>query len=227
MAIDPVTGRTLWTRTDINSRSHIFGDKENVYVVNLTDDNKPSGTRVLRAYDGVTVKAKDFTGLYTARAGVQGRSILTTTDDADGRPDAPPLRHRQGRGRLEAGFPAGSVAMTSEDPNLTGVVEPSGAVRVFDIEKRKEVMTTKLYDPSALRQAAGGLPRRRRGQLLRRDQRAAGPQRHELGRHAAGVQPNVAQHVRPALGPGQRLRLPRSSGRRGRSSGSTRSRTSR
>ena len=148
MAIDPISGRTLWTRTDINSRSHIFGDRENVYVVNLTDDGKPSGTRVLRAYDGVTVKAKDFTGIYTARAGVHGRSILTATDDEKAGLTLRLYDIVKGEDAWKQVFPVGSVQMTSEDPNLTGVVEPTGAVRIFDIETRKEVMTTKLYDPS-------------------------------------------------------------------------------
>src|SRR5262249_30437682 len=32
-AIDPVTGRTLWTRSDVSSRSHVFGDDSHVYAV--------------------------------------------------------------------------------------------------------------------------------------------------------------------------------------------------
>jgi outer membrane protein assembly factor BamB len=150
MAIDPITGRTLWTRTDINSRSHIFGDKENVYVVNLSDDGKPSGTRVLRAYDGVTVKAKDFTALYNARAGIQGRSILTSQNDATAGLTLRLYDIVKGDDAWKQTFPVGSVQMTSEDPNLTGIVEPTGVVRVFDIEKRKEVMTSKLYDVAHL-----------------------------------------------------------------------------
>jgi tetratricopeptide (TPR) repeat protein len=148
MALDPISGRTLWTRTDINSRSHLFGDKENIYVVNLTDDNKPAGTRVLRAYDGVTVKAKDFTTLYSARTSVHGRSILTATDDATAGLTLRLYDIVKGEDAWKQVFPAGSVSMTSEDPNLAGVVEPTGAVRVFDIEQRKEVMTTKLYEAS-------------------------------------------------------------------------------
>ena len=150
LAIDPVTGRTLWTRTDINSRSHIFGDKENVYVVNLSDDNKPSGTRVLRAYDGVTVKAKDFTALYNARVGIQGRSIFTSQNDEKTGLTLRLYDILTGEDAWKQVFPVGTVQMTSEDPNLTGVIEPTGAVRVFDVEKRKEVMTTKLDDVAHL-----------------------------------------------------------------------------
>jgi hypothetical protein len=40
--------------------------------------------------------------------------------------------------------------MTSEDPNLAGFIAPGGAVRVFDLEKRKEVLTSKLLDPKHL-----------------------------------------------------------------------------
>src|SRR5262249_34591305 len=32
VAVDPITGRTLWTRSDVSSRYHIFGDEQNIYV---------------------------------------------------------------------------------------------------------------------------------------------------------------------------------------------------
>ena len=43
-AIDPVTGRKLWVRTDITSRSHVFGDGQNIYVVALDPKGNAAGT---------------------------------------------------------------------------------------------------------------------------------------------------------------------------------------
>ena len=75
-AIDPVTGRTLWTRTDVSSRAHVFGDDEHIYVVGMGENNTATGTRVFRAYDGVSVRVPDFSDVYEKRIRVMGRHIL-------------------------------------------------------------------------------------------------------------------------------------------------------
>ena len=74
-AIDPVTGRTLWMRSDVNSRSHVFGDEQHIYVVNMGVNSKANGTRVFRAYDGVSVRAPDFSTPYNERVRLVGRNI--------------------------------------------------------------------------------------------------------------------------------------------------------
>ena len=71
VAVDPLTGRVLWVRTDIGTRSKIFGDGDNVYIVEMTDKegdsnhSMPSRTRAVRISDGVEVKTvPSFTELY-------------------------------------------------------------------------------------------------------------------------------------------------------------------
>jgi len=156
VAIDPITGRTLWTRTDVTSRSHVFGDKENIYVVNLSDDGKPSGTRVFRSYDGVTVKAKDFSNVFAKRVGMQGRTIFVQDTEAPkgGAGNATTTLRMydivKGEDVWKEQLPADSVVMRSEDPRLAGYVDPQGAVHVYDIDQRKEVLSTKLADPRHL-----------------------------------------------------------------------------
>src|SRR5262249_30880792 len=44
-------------------------------------------------------------------------------------------------------YPAGSIVLRSEDPNLTGVVEPDGKVTVMDLRTQKEVLKVPAYDP--------------------------------------------------------------------------------
>src|SRR5260370_40219740 len=66
-ALDPGTGRTLWTRTDINSRSTVFGDDQNIYVVGMGEGNAATRTRAFRAYDGLTVRVRDSTNEYQNR----------------------------------------------------------------------------------------------------------------------------------------------------------------
>ena len=45
-------------------------------------------------------------------------------------------------------YPARSLVVHSEEPDLTGVVEPDGKVHVVDLRTRKEVMTGTMENPS-------------------------------------------------------------------------------
>src|SRR5205823_10968347 len=66
-AIDPISGRVLWTRSDVTSRSALFGDDQNVFVVEMSQEGKPAYTRVFRTYDGATVRAPDFRQAFADR----------------------------------------------------------------------------------------------------------------------------------------------------------------
>jgi outer membrane protein assembly factor BamB len=78
VALDPIRGTEIWTKTDIAPRTQIFGDAEYVFVVEQNADGAPVGTRVLRAADGVVVKAADFRELFdpTKRKWIDGRRLL-------------------------------------------------------------------------------------------------------------------------------------------------------
>lgn len=145
VAVDPVSGRTLWQRADINSRSHVFGDDGHIYVVTLGEDGSAAGTRVYRAYDGVSVRAPDFSRIFNSRIRVQGRTILAQQTDAT--KNSLTLRLYdvfEGKDVWTQSYPQGSTLLTSEDPRLAGVVEPDGAVKVVDIVARKEVLNARL-----------------------------------------------------------------------------------
>ncbi|MFO0843947.1 MAG: PQQ-binding-like beta-propeller repeat protein [Gemmataceae bacterium] len=149
-AIDPVSGRTLWTRTDVTSRAHVFGDDQYIYVVNLGENNNASGTRVFRAYDGVSVKARDFTDVFQHRVRIQGRNVLTAQHDPKNQLVVRLYDVIKGQDLWKQTFPAGTIQLTSEDPRLAGVAEPDGTVRVTDIATGKELLNTKLADPKHL-----------------------------------------------------------------------------
>src|SRR5262249_49025489 len=83
-AIDPVSGRTLWTRSDVHSRSHVFGDEQYIYVVGMGAGNSATATRAFRAYDGVTVRVPEFANAYQNRVRLVGRNILVRDTDAKG-----------------------------------------------------------------------------------------------------------------------------------------------
>ena len=55
-------------RSDVNSRSHVFGDEKHIYVVGTGATGKEAtGSRVFRAYDGVSVKVPEFSTHYEQR----------------------------------------------------------------------------------------------------------------------------------------------------------------
>lgn len=152
-AIDPVSGRVLWTRTDVNSRSQMFGDENYVYVVGQADDGSSSGTRVFRAYDGVSVKVRDFSAVYNNRTRIAGRTILSTEKDAKGTLTMRLYDVLDGKDVWRETFAAGTLPLNTEDSRLAGVAEPDGTIRVIDVPTRKEILKTKLLDKSHLDKA--------------------------------------------------------------------------
>ena len=153
-AVDPIDGHTLWTRSDVTSRGHIFGDDQYVFVVEMSSDNKPSYTRVFRAYDGSSVKAPDFREAYENRIRLVGRDLLVADKDKD----ATTLRLYDpltGKDLWKQAFAAKSYVLQAEDGDLTGVVEPDGRVRVVDLATRKEMPEPdKKIDPKFLEKDA-------------------------------------------------------------------------
>ncbi len=143
IALDPVTGRMLWTRSDVLARSQVFGDGPLVYVVDTNADGTPSATRALRAHDGVSVPVKDFTALYAKRVRVMGRTLVV----ADG--DRGPMVLKMydvptGKDVWSKEFPAGSKVLRSEEPHLAGAVDPKGKVTVLDLRTRQEVLAAQM-----------------------------------------------------------------------------------
>jgi outer membrane protein assembly factor BamB len=143
-AVDPVTGRTLWTRNDVNSRYDVFGDTNNIYVVGMGDDNQAMASRAFRAYDGVTVRTRDFSREYQNRVRMLGRNILVSETDIKGAPTMHIYDVLTGKDLWHKKFVANTVVMRSEDPRLTGVAEPDGTVRILDLVAGKEVLKGKM-----------------------------------------------------------------------------------
>jgi outer membrane protein assembly factor BamB/tetratricopeptide (TPR) repeat protein len=146
-ALDPLSGKTLWSREDVPPRCHIFTDGNNLFVVNFGEDNTPKSTHVLRMSDGSAVKAPDFGALYAKRQRVAGGNILLSET---GDKDALTLRLYDvlsGKDVWKETFAAKTILLRSEDPNLTGAAEPDGTLHVYDLPTHKEILKGKL-DPT-------------------------------------------------------------------------------
>jgi len=142
-ALDPITGRTLWVRDDISSRAQLFGDEQMIYAVEMNTQKQPTGTRCLRAHDGASLPAADFTGLFQQRQRVIGRTILVS----DAKADKMVLRLYDvltGKDLWAKEFPTGTLVLKSEEPNLVGGIDPQGKFTVFDLRTQKEVLKGQL-----------------------------------------------------------------------------------
>jgi outer membrane protein assembly factor BamB len=148
-ALDPLTGRTLWSRSDVTSRNRfIFADEEHVFVVELDNGNNPHASRIFRSADGISVKAPDFSALFQKRLHVFGRCLLLSESGTANTVTLRLYDPLTGQDLWKHAYPSRSLVARSEDPRFTGVVEPDGNVHVIDLKTRKEVMTGKLAEPA-------------------------------------------------------------------------------
>src|SRR5262249_19598152 len=134
---------TLWARADVSPRAGLFGDGENVYVVDINGDGQPARTRAFRSQDGVSVDVPDFTTVYQQRQRVFGRKILASGPDK-GKLVVHICDPRTGKDDWRKEFAANATLLPSEEPNLAGVVEPDGKLTVIDLTTQKEVLASNL-----------------------------------------------------------------------------------
>lgn len=131
VALDPSTGQELWQRTNVSTKSQVFGDANNVFLVETT--NKGNRSLVLRAVDGSVVdNVPNFADLFTSsdRVNVIGRKILLNQEKDDKRVLRlyDPLN---GKDDWAKEFPAKSELFQTFDPELTGFIMPDGRFEVL------------------------------------------------------------------------------------------------
>jgi hypothetical protein len=146
VALDPGTGAVHWSRGDVPQDCRLFDDGKHVFVVRFAHDGKVAGTAAYRLRDGAAVRIRDFSTLYEKHLQiVDGRLLLGETDNPKG-----PILHlydaAAGKDVWRRPFAPGSHILQSEDPALTGAVEPKGDVFVLEARTKKEVMSGKLRD---------------------------------------------------------------------------------
>jgi len=131
VVVDPLRGSTMWKK-DIAATTHVFGDDQYLFLVDANGNGGFGAGRTLRASDGEVVNTKDFSGIYQARLHVRGHQVLAAHPDRQNF-----TLHLYdiltGKDVWSKNFAAGSVALRSEDPNITGVIDPNGNLTVIDV----------------------------------------------------------------------------------------------
>jgi outer membrane protein assembly factor BamB len=142
-ALDPLTGNTLWRRSDVASSAEIFADDENIYVVDLNDEGRATSGRTFRAVDGVTaLGVPNFAAQYQKRSQVVGHNILLSETAASGAMTLKIYDILQGKDVWSQDYPAKSVLLQPQETTLGGVVQPDGMVHVIDVATQQEVLKT-------------------------------------------------------------------------------------
>ncbi len=151
LAIDPVSGELLWTRSDVRGNCVVFGDAETLFVVELNRDNRAATGRAIRSQDGVTVDVPDFVNAYQNHVRILGRQLLVKDASSNG----VALRLYDlvtGKDVWKKDFPANSHVLQSEDADLCGVVDPTGKVTVLNVSDQKVLLQGTL-DPKTIDKA--------------------------------------------------------------------------
>jgi outer membrane protein assembly factor BamB len=138
--VDPLTGITLWARTDIPTGCELFGDNELVFAADVTGNV----AYVVRLVDGQSLEKRELNGadwLMTA-----GRNVAQLTNN-------------RGRGKTglvitvtdvwarkklcEVELPTIS-RISLVEPNAIAAFDPSGQFRLIDVAKGKVTIDEKL-----------------------------------------------------------------------------------
>lgn len=140
VVIDPLSDKTskvLWTRSNISEDTHVFGDDQFIYLVDVNPANGvASNSRALFASDGTPVTVPDFSAAYYKRLHIQGGRILAAF------PGQKELVVRlvdlpSGKDIWKQSYHPDTSVLKTVDPTLTGVIEPTGKMTVMDLKTQK------------------------------------------------------------------------------------------
>src|SRR5262249_40267585 len=84
VALDPIKGTELWTKSDVPPRTQLFGDDQHVYLIEVRSGAVVGNARCLRASDGVKVDVPDFATVFQNRTRIIGRNLLVSQSAKDG-----------------------------------------------------------------------------------------------------------------------------------------------
>jgi outer membrane protein assembly factor BamB len=144
LVLDPIRGGELWKKSDVTAGSRVFGDDQYLCVVEAADGGVGS-TRIYRAGDGEPVVAPGYAREYLGRVRMVGRYLLTETAQPGQALHSLRLYDpATGRDAWSKPIDPQSAVLTTDDPNLTGWVEPNGRLVALDVRTGTELLNTNV-----------------------------------------------------------------------------------
>ena len=144
LVLDPIRGGELWKKSDVTAGSQVFGDDQFLCVVETADGGVGS-TRVYRAGDGEPVAVRPYPREYQTKLRTIGRYLLTVTQQ----PGQTLLSLRlfdpaTGNDIWNKPIDPQSTVVTTDDPNLTGWIDPTGRLVALDARSGTELLSTNV-----------------------------------------------------------------------------------
>jgi outer membrane protein assembly factor BamB len=139
VALDPVKGNVLWTKTDLAQQTHLFGDDQYIYLIEVRDGNQVSAARAIRGQDGASVEVPDFADAYRHRQRVLGGRLFVAENEPAGGLVLRFYDVRTGKDLWKKSVPPNSLVLRTDEPDLAAVVERNGKLTVVDLRSQQEV----------------------------------------------------------------------------------------
>jgi len=156
VALDPVRGTVLWTKTDVSPYTRVFGDDRYVYLVEVRDGNNIGAGRVLRVQDGATVDAPNFSAEYQRRQRIIGGRLLISESAPTNGLVLRLYDILSGKDLWKRSLPAKSLVLRPDRSELCAMVEPDGNLTVVNLLTLQEVFHAAVL-PAHLEKAVEGL----------------------------------------------------------------------
>jgi outer membrane protein assembly factor BamB len=163
-ALDLTTGKTRWLRSDVPTYFEMAGDDEYVYLVERPQEANVRGVRAYRVSDGVSVDIPDAVDAFAHRQRSIGRHVLV--HDLGPREELIVRLYdvQAGKDLWKKTYPAGSLVLDGNTPDLVPVADSKGHVELLDPLTGKEMQRLEI-DPKVMEKATNGVFLRDKTQL--------------------------------------------------------------
>jgi hypothetical protein len=146
--VEPLTRRTLWTRTGIGDRTEIIGDGRYIVLIETNDQFKPVSTKLLRAVDGMVVEHSPDSGRVLAEAQsyrLFGRHALLASGTGEEKRVLRLYDLATGKDVWKKEFDPKAIPIQSPlNSDWTGFVTPDGVAEVFSVRTGETVTKLKI-----------------------------------------------------------------------------------
>jgi hypothetical protein len=144
--VDPLSGNTLWTRTDLPPGCELFGDDEYVFAADVGNQT----AYVIRLSNGELVGKRDVPRIEWLLT--SGRNLAQYGFGVSRGTRVPQITVTDiwSQKTLYRGEFSPSVRISVIEPNAVAVLEPTGSFRVIDIETGRMLVDQKLEPLSDL-----------------------------------------------------------------------------
>jgi hypothetical protein len=157
VALDPLTGRTLWQRPELSPRGLLSADDRHLFAVELSKEISPTATHAFRLSDGMKVSVKDCTDRLSRRGTLVAGRVLWSEAAPGKEVTLGAYDVLTGKDVWTRSYPAGCRVLESHSPGYLGVLDPESRVSIVAADSGAELANTVVRDVEFERQESVAL----------------------------------------------------------------------